>query len=501
MGPRGKEALPALNNFLKDPDPAVKMAGVRAIMMLDRGNKARLAVLSEVAQSPDAAARTQAVMAGLAIFPRSNDLAPIYRAGLKANGTGVRSAAVQALWEVDRTCVNEIVPVLIDELKQPIRNGIRQAVITLGQIGPDAKAAIPQLAALVKKPEEQINQSQIIQALGRMGPDALPVLGDLLKDPTVINRFQALDALVQHGEAGLAILLPLLKDENLQMRMQATITVGRFGKHAAPAVPQLIELLKDPQQAIHHNVVMALGSIGPAAKNAVPALVEYIKNVAQPAVYRANAVAALGRIGPDAKSSVETIRELLKDPDTNLRFASAEAIVAISGKDEEARDTLLDLIALAPRGVRHTGETLATALDASGAEAKDVIPRLAERMKSAYMAADLAHFLSSRYGEDPAAVPLLKELLTKADPVGQPIVAVILAKHGAEGKAAIPILMDKAKHDANFSTDTSQVLSALAELGPNAREAFDELMTQWTNSQNIYRRVSARGNAGQDRPG
>src|SRR5262245_7054466 len=83
LGPRGKEALPALNKLLKDSDPAVKMAGVRAILILDRGNRGALDVIFEAAQSGNAAARREAIQSALQITPRNNELAAIYRIGLK----------------------------------------------------------------------------------------------------------------------------------------------------------------------------------------------------------------------------------------------------------------------------------------------------------------------------------------------------------------------------------------------------------------------------------
>jgi HEAT repeat protein len=482
LGPRGKEALPALNNLLKDSDPAVKMAGVRAVLVLDRGNRAAHDVLSEVAQSKDAVARRQAFAAALQIFPRSADLAPIFRAGLAEKDPGARLLAAQALWDVDKTSLKDVLPILIDDLKQPNRAGVRPSVGTLGQIGPDAKAAIPALAALLKKPEESGSYYMIVYALGRMGPDALPALGEAVRSPNA--RYPAIEALIAHGAKGMAMVEPLLKDGDAVTRRTAADAAARFGRAAAAVVPQLAELLRDPDVSVRRSAAVALGAVGPSAKAAAPALAEFAKDESQPAFYRATAVESLGRIGPDAKPAAETIRGLMKDGDATLRFRAAEALMAIEGKSDEVRAALLDMLQAnaAPPAML---PQLVAALDAAGVAGREVIPALAERLKNPdpqrgnFMPRQIAVALANHYGEEPDAVPLLTELLKQDEPEVKYTAALVLARHGAAGKAAVPALLERAKRDANFAVAPDPTLAALGALGPHAAAAFDDLMEIW----------------------
>ncbi|HEV3084807.1 MAG TPA: HEAT repeat domain-containing protein, partial [Gemmataceae bacterium] len=96
---------------------------------------------------------------------------------------------------------------------------------------------------------------QSLEALGDMGPDAkaaVPVLLKLLEKPglaTVGTRW---------GPAHQGAVVR---------------TLGKIGPAAAPAVPALLALLKSNKVQIHREVILALGGIGPSARAAVPALV------------------------------------------------------------------------------------------------------------------------------------------------------------------------------------------------------------------------------------
>jgi HEAT repeat protein len=68
------------------------------------------------------------------------------------------------------------------------------AADALGQIGPEAKEAVPALIAALKDQEVDV-RSSAAYALGRIGPDAVPALIAALKDHNVFVRSSAADAL------------------------------------------------------------------------------------------------------------------------------------------------------------------------------------------------------------------------------------------------------------------------------------------------------------------
>jgi HEAT repeat protein len=71
-----------------------------------------------------------------------------------------------------------------EDLKSPTPAVRWRAAWALGEIGPPAKAAIPEIATLVKDPDP-IVRFKAVAALGRFGPDAksaVPVLREALRD-------------------------------------------------------------------------------------------------------------------------------------------------------------------------------------------------------------------------------------------------------------------------------------------------------------------------------
>jgi HEAT repeat protein len=56
------------------------------------------------------------------------------------------------------------------------------------------------------------------------------------------------------------------------VREYATRALGRIGRAAAQAVPDLVRALASPDWGLRSEAARALGRIGPAAKAAVPAL-------------------------------------------------------------------------------------------------------------------------------------------------------------------------------------------------------------------------------------
>ena len=97
------------------------------------------------------------------------------------------------------------------------------------------------------KPLEQWTQQEAAaDALGRIGPPAIPQLIDLLKSPDADVRLIAAQVLARMGsDAKEAVpnLIPLLKDPDERVRKAATRTLGRIGPDAAAAVPELMQAL------------------------------------------------------------------------------------------------------------------------------------------------------------------------------------------------------------------------------------------------------------------
>src|SRR4051794_33192507 len=94
----------------------------------------------------------------------------------------------------------------------------------------------------VKAFEQWTDQEAAADALGRIGPAAVPSLVEALHSPDATVRLKAIEVL------------------------------GRMGSDAQDAVPELIKLLDDTDPGVRKAAARTLGLIGPAANPAVPAL-------------------------------------------------------------------------------------------------------------------------------------------------------------------------------------------------------------------------------------
>jgi HEAT repeat protein len=83
----------------------------------------------------------------------------------------------------------------------------------------------------------------------------------------------AADALGRIGPPAVPPLVAALESSDPQARLRAAEVLARMGSDAKDAVPALTRLLDDPNESIRKAATRALGRIGPAAEEAVPALV------------------------------------------------------------------------------------------------------------------------------------------------------------------------------------------------------------------------------------
>jgi HEAT repeat protein len=163
----------------------------------------------------------------------------------------------------------EDVASLVKQLKSPDEELRRAAAKGLGELGPDAKPAVPDLTRALKDGDLFVRRFAA-QALGEVGPDAkaaVPALKEALGDKKKEVGEAAAAALARLGPDGVAALTDLLKDakKDAAVRRKAVEALGRAGDDAKPAVPALTDLLKD--RDLRTDAAAALGDLGPVAKD------------------------------------------------------------------------------------------------------------------------------------------------------------------------------------------------------------------------------------------
>jgi HEAT repeat protein len=209
----------------------------------------------------------------------------------------VRVHVAEALVKIDPTRHKDVLPILVEALED--HDNRSPAAMTLGDIGSEAKAAVPKLREILKANLKE-QQRTALEQPAHAGQEYGKMMERVKKDLARVSFLYALARIDNNKEA----------------------------------VPELVKELKNPDWMVRSHTIYALGKIGPAAKAAILALIQTLKE--EKAVFRpnvANAARALGQIGPEAKVAVPILTELLNDDNLNVRKESAEALKRIRGKE------------------------------------------------------------------------------------------------------------------------------------------------------------------------
>ena len=130
-----------------------------------------------------------------------------------------------------------------------------RAIYTAATSSQVAQAAylepVPATAPAPIKPFSQwTEQDAAADALGRIGPSAVPALIEGLRSADSDVRLKACEVLARMGSGAkdaVPDLMPLLDDPDERIRKAAARTLGRIGPEAAPAIPALMRSLLEAE--------------------------------------------------------------------------------------------------------------------------------------------------------------------------------------------------------------------------------------------------------------
>lgn len=487
IGEDAISALPTLVKLLSDPDPIVVTQAAAAIGMVRADDDdvtpqdaaayaATVEPLVKTSVHADPRARRASMRALRTVVADPARLAALFGAALNDSDPSVVLPALQTLADIKEHAV----PVLAEALKDP--KSRYWAEVGLAEIGPEAAAAVPQLAAVVADgaPEEKLQAVLALGAIGAPAAAAAPQLiaalesgDDFLRAAAAFalgaSRAAAADGAIEKAEESPNEFLAataswahakihpddaaLAAKAVTRLRKAIASDAPRFRKAAVSGLSDLAdrldeadrkalavefaELLDDTDEAVGMSAGAGLVRLGGLA-------VDHLRQRLAEPPHRRQALGVLGAIGPAAKAAVPDLVAALADADEACSTEAAVALAAIGPDAAVAVPGLQKQLADGvPAGSRYTA---AYALGRIGPAAKAALPRLLELSKSddEIMATVAAWAALKIEPADAAlietAIPLLRRAIRGDRDMVRLEAAVALGDIGKAAATAIPIL-------------------------------------------------------------
>lgn len=216
------------------------------------------------------------------------------------------------------------------------------AVITLSQMQNEAKSAISTLINALKEPELRDNAIVTLGNIGIAAKAAVPDLIEILQDENAVIRISVIESLCKIGAEVKTIpsLIATLEDTSPQVRASAAFALGCFHQKAKAAVEPLIVALQDEDDWVRTNSAEALSRIKDA-KIAIPALTIALQDN-YPRV-RGKAALALANIGK-ASEVISSLVAAFSDNDARVRAAIADALGSFAEEGKIAACVLVNAL-------------------------------------------------------------------------------------------------------------------------------------------------------------
>ncbi|NEP63091.1 MAG: HEAT repeat domain-containing protein [Symploca sp. SIO2G7] len=255
-------------------------------------------------------------------------------------------AAFDALVE----CNSQAVPVLIRTLGKTQNEEVRIIIIAaLGEIGPQAAPAIPVLNELLQEPSRDV-RIVLVHSLGQMGQEAVPALIRALDDPdrgVRSNTAETIGKIGTEAKAAIPALTAALQDEDEDTTLNAAVAIFKVGGNPEDTIPVLIANLQG--NPCDWNFELATQTLGEIGGKAVPALTTALEDTNEN--IRLWSAHTLSQIGADAKDAVPELTEVFLDSYeyTKVRYEAIQALeniasyeaISVLDKYRETADAIL----------------------------------------------------------------------------------------------------------------------------------------------------------------
>lgn len=395
-----------------------------------------------------------------------------------------RIGAIDALGQIGpkaKGATSELAALLSD--KAPAVRA--HAAYALGQIGPEARDAAPALAKAISDSDDHV-QRMAIKALEQIRPDpkvVVEALGEELDDENPSVRVAALHALTEYGDSAIPVLSKALASEDT--RYWAALALGELGPKAKGAVESLVSALADKNPHVRSEVLIALARIGPDAAAAVPAITPLLEDPDVSVQHAAEF--ALGSMGPAAAGAIDALRKKHDSKDELERCICCWALARIEPENKAAREHAIRMLVEAAKKKNPRVQSAAVqGLMDLQAPPEEIVPALADVIAEGEEPA-VSEALGALLSLGEAATSVLDEALERPEARGR--AAVLITYLGSKARATVPALAS-ALADKNPEV-RREVLFALAAIGADAAPAVDTIQKSLDDPEPGNRAVAA----------
>lgn len=342
IGPAAKAAVPTIiEQFTADEHNAIRYAAAHALASIG-GKEAKdvlqKAVDDNFGEKGDQFLLVSAARALAKLFPEDKAIekqaVEIFIDGLNSDDRNVRQASVQSLAEskapselvapamvgaiakADEDTIRDVVGMLssMGAAAVPrVKNGLANAklrgyaAVILGNIGPDAKAAMPELVAALDVADDEEFRREVLFTLGRIGPASAPAVEKIIEI--------------------------LGSDKNERVLSAACYAIGSIGPAATKAAPALVGMYNNGTDFQKMLAIWALLKVRPGhdsvVSRAIPMMIKGLTHEREDV--RIEAARALGAIGPKAADAVDALKKAeAGDESQAVRDAAKEALAKIA---------------------------------------------------------------------------------------------------------------------------------------------------------------------------
>lgn len=379
----------------------------------------------------------------------------------------------------------------IDALEDPSPRIRYEAVRALASGPPVSRETVLQIAELLKHQNPGVRQHACM-AFEEIGPEAkaaIPNLVSILSDRTasVSDRYRAACALRGMGaEAAQTLpeMLQLLADDEAIVRAGAIEVLGAIGAAARPAVPALLKAAATDRAitalcSVQDRARTALARIGSPA---VPSLAAALTHCE--VRYRRAAAGALKSMTDatpaEARDAVVSLTKALGDPDAVVRVHAAIGVWNVTG-DIATTIPILDAIVGTPQYERPDDWDVRglaiRALGRIGPDANRAVPALIGviRDKSTHyqLRDDAVEALGMIGPTAKAAIPYIVKQRFSVYDASRERAATAMRRIDPEAKVPIADVVDQIEHDPIHVDIAIEVLKAY---DPNTRRAIVPLI-------------------------